>query len=70
MAQIEQVTYGPGGFDPQAPDSNIVAVETIDVPDGAPSNSARLAAVEDALVAAGGEVADALAADPRSPVGE
>ena len=33
---ITQVTYGEGGYDPDAPDHNVVSVDEIEVPDPTP----------------------------------
>lgn len=44
MAEV--VVYGPGGFDPSAPDNNVVEVVTVDDP---PADHDRLEVLLDAL---------------------
>lgn len=43
-------TYGPGGFDPDAPDGNVVNVEEVEVEEALPTpEEQRIADLEDAL---------------------
>ena len=43
-------TYGPGGYDPDAPDGNVVAVQTFDAPPEAPPTAdQRLSAALEGL---------------------
>lgn len=69
MATIDKITYGAGGYDPDATDGNIVSSESIEISDLGPSEVDRIAAIEDALVKSGNsKIIAALKADPRSPV--
>lgn len=47
MATSTVTTYGPGGFDPAAPDRNVVEESTVEVPEDA--DAAARAAFRDAV---------------------
>jgi hypothetical protein len=42
-------TYGPGGYDPNAPDGNVVSVRAIDTPDVPLTADQRLSAALEGL---------------------
>lgn len=46
MVTQTQISYGPGGYDPDAPDGNVTDRREVEVPDGPPSPLDRVAALE------------------------
>jgi hypothetical protein len=60
------VTYGQGGYDPDAPDDNIVSVVEVEVPDPEPD---VLPVGADAIVASIAEMTPAQKADLRAALG-
>lgn len=50
MTTTTVTTYGPGGYDPDAEDGNVVAVEEVEVEEAPPTpEQQRIADLEDAL---------------------
>lgn len=56
---MEAITYGPGGFDPDKADGNVVERATIETPDTPPSVEERLDALQARVDAAAALAEDA-----------